>query len=198
MSFYHKGNAHKISAMASKSCNAVSARDLYVPMQADVTVNTANRTFQVVVTAYCYFGTRINIENVFHDMTINGTAVSNATIDGWVKDEPGKQIATLTINGTYNAEGKPNQSDFEIYLYGQMTYYKDVGCTETKDIPFSNVVVFQVDDIEPAYTQPATPVIDSVASLDDALLIDLHTTHLERVEANIFILRAVRLAILRQ
>lgn len=176
MSSYHKGNAHKIPAMASKSCNAVSARDLYVPMQADVTVDETNRTFQAVITAYCYFGTRINIQNIFHGMTINGESVPNTTIDGWVKDEPGKQITTLTINGTYNAEGKPSQSDFEVNLHGQMTYYKDVGCTETKEMPFSNVIVFQVEDIDPAYTQPATPVIDSVTSLDDALLIDLHTT----------------------
>lgn len=175
MSFYHKGNAHKIPAMASKSCNAVSARDLYVPMQADVTVNTAARTFRVVITAFCYFGTRINIQNIFHDMTINSEPVSNTTVDGWVKDEPGVQIATLTINGTYNAEGKPSQSDFEVFLNGQMTYYKDVGCTETKEMPFSNVIVFQVSDIDPAYTQPSTPVIDGVTSLDDALLVDLHT-----------------------
>ena len=63
MSFYHKGNPHKIAAMASKSCNAVSSRDLYVPLNATVTVNSEARTFQVKVVATCYFGTRINIEN---------------------------------------------------------------------------------------------------------------------------------------
>lgn len=177
MSSYHKGNPHKIAAMASKSCNAVSARDLYVPMQADVTADTGNRTYEVVITAFCYFGTRINIENIFHDMTINGTPVANHTINGWVsKDEPGKQIATLTLTGTYNAEGKPSQKDYEVSLFGQMAYYRDIGCTDRKEIPFQNTIVFQIPDIEPHYTQPATPVIDSVTSLEDALLINLHTT----------------------
>lgn len=172
-----KGKAHKIPAMASKSCNAVSPRDLYTPLEYIVSTDTTNRTFSVTFKAYCYFGTRINIQNIFHDMTINGTAVPNTTINAWVSaDMPGRQIATLTVNGTYNYEGIPSQKEFDVSLFGQMTYYKDVGCTETKEIPFSNQVVFTIPNIEPYYTEPATPTITSVTSLDDALLIDVQTT----------------------
>lgn len=174
---YHKGSAHRVPTMASKSCNAVSPRDLYVPLTATVSVNTTNRTFSITVVATCYFGTRININNVFHDMTISSQAVANKTINGWVSaDEPGKEIARYTINGDYDYEGKPSISKITIPLSGSMSYYKDVGCTEIKEIPFYNEIEVTVSNISPYYTQPATPVIDSVSSLDDALLVDLHTT----------------------
>lgn len=177
MSFYSKGNAHRIPAMASKSCNALSSRDLFVPLSATVNTNLTNRTFSIVITAYCYFGTRININNIFHDMSINGQSVAAATVNAWVSaTEPGKQIATLTINGDFNNEGKPSIAKATIPFSGSMTYYKDIGCTETKEMPFFNEIEVTVDDIEPHYTQPDTPVIDGITSLDDALLVDLHTT----------------------
>lgn len=177
MSIYNKGNVFKIAAMASKSCNAVSARDLFTPLTATVITDTANRTFRVEVVATCYFGTRINIENVFHDMYLNDQPVPNKTIDSWVSgDEPGKQIATLTLNGTYNAEGIPSTRQFSIPFSGKMTYYKDVGCTKTAEMPFSNEVKVVIENIEPNYTQPAKPTITNVTSLDDALLIDVETT----------------------
>lgn len=177
MSFYHKGNAHRISAMASKSCNAVSARDLYVPLTATVDIDENARTFTVTVVASCYFGTRINIQNIFHDMTLNGQRVNNKTINAWVsQDEPGKEIARLVINGTYNYEGKPSTKTFSIPIEGSMTYYQDVGCTKTSERTFSNTVVFQIEDIDPYYTQPATPTITGATSLDTALLVDAETT----------------------
>lgn len=177
MSFYHKGNPHKIAAMASKSCNAVSSRDLYVPLTATVTTDTSARTFQVEVVATCYFGTRINIENTFHNMTLDGRSVNDKVINAWVsQDEPGKEIARITLNGTYNYEGIPSFENKMIHLDGQMTYYKDVGCTQTNDIAFHNEVAITIEHIEPYFTQPATPTINNVTSLDTALLVDASTT----------------------
>lgn len=177
MSFYNKGKAHKIAAMASKSCNAVSARDLFVPLTATVNVDTTHRTFAIEVVATCYFGTRINIENIFHDMTLNQSSVPNITINAWVSsDEPGKQIATVTINGTYNAEGIPSIRRLTIPFSGKMTYYKDVGCTKQAEIPFNNDVTVEIENIEPHYTQPAKPTITNVTALEDALLVDVQTT----------------------
>lgn len=177
MSFYHKGNPHKIAAMASKSCNAVSSRDLYVPLNATVTVNSEARTFQIEVVATCYFGTRINIENTFHNMTLDGQSVNDKIINAWVsQDEPGKEIARITLNGTYNYEGIPSFENKIIHLDGQMTYYKDVGCTQTNDIAFHNEVAVTIEHIEPYFTQPATPTINNVTSLDTALLVDASTT----------------------
>lgn len=174
---YHKGIAHKIPAMASKSCNAVSSRDLYVPFGYEINVDNANRTYTVTLSACCYFGTRINVENIFHDMTIAGEPVANYTLDGWVSGtEPGKEVATLTLSGTFNPEGKPSTKDYDVSLFGTMTYYSNVGCTKTKEIPFSNQIAFSIPDIEPHYTQPGTPQINSVTSLDSAFEVSVSTT----------------------
>ena len=170
---YFKGNAHTIPAMASKSCAGISARDLYVPLTATVSTNTTNRTFTVEVVASCYFGTRINIDNTFHSMTLNGQNVNDKEINGWVsQDEPGKEIARLTINGTYNAEGKPSFKVISVPFSGSMTYYKDVGCHNTAERSFSNSIIVTIGDIEPHYVAPAEPTITNVVSLDDALLVD--------------------------
>ena len=176
MSFYHKGNPHKIAAMASKSCNAVSSRDLYVPLTATVNVNEQARTFTIDIVATCYFGTRINIQNIFTNMVINGQSVDNKTINAWVsKDEPGKEIARTTINGTFNYEGVPSITNTTIPFSGKMTYFKDVGCTQTNEISFQNEVAITVANIDPYYTQPAVPTINNVTSLDTALLVDVST-----------------------
>lgn len=176
MSFYHKGNPHKIAAMASKSCNAVSSRDLYVPLTATVTVNEQARTFSVEVIATCYFGTRINIQNTFSDMVLNGQSVEDKTINAWVsQDEPGKEIARTTFNGTFNYEGEPSIRNAMVHFTGKMTFYKDVGCTQTNEIVFENEVSVPIANIDPYYTQPAVPTIDAVTSLDTALLVDVST-----------------------
>lgn len=177
MSFYHKGNPHKIATMASKSCNAVSSRDLYVPLTATVNVDEQARTFTIDVVATCYFGTRINIQNAFTNMVLNGQSVDNKTINTWVsQDEPGKEIARTTINGTFNYEGVPSITNAVIPFSGKMTYFKDVGCTQTDEISFQNEVAITVASIAPYYTQPAVPTIDNVTSLDTALLVDISTT----------------------
>ena len=181
MSFYNKGSAHKIAAMASKSCNAISPRDLYVPITvSDITTTdhgSGVRTYSATVTVSCYFGTRININNIFSDLSIDGVSVSSATINGWVSGtEPGKTIATATISGSYEYDGSPDYSERTIEVSGKMTYYTDIGCTKTKQIAFSNSIDITIDDIDAYYTTPATPTIDEVTSLDDALLIDVTTT----------------------
>lgn len=176
MSFYHKGNPHKIAAMASKSCNAVSSRDLYVPLTATVTVNEQARTFSVEVIATCYFGTRINIQNTFSNMVLNGQNIEDKTINAWVsQDEPGKEIARTTFNGTFNYEGEPSIRNAMVHFTGKMTFYKDVGCTQTNEIVFQNEVSVPIANIDPYYTQPAVPTIDAVTSLDTALLVDVST-----------------------
>lgn len=176
MSFYHKGNLHKIVAMASKSCNAVSSRDLYVPLTATVNVDEQARTFTIDIVATCYFETRINIQNTFTNMVLNGQSVEDKTINAWVsQDEPGKEIARTTINGTFNYEGVPSITNTTIPFSGKMTYFKDVGCTQTNEISFQNEVAITVANIDPYYTQPAVPTINNVTSLDTALLVDVST-----------------------
>lgn len=169
-----QGNAHKIATMASKSCNGVSARDLYIPLVTTITTNTTNRTYRVVVDAYCFFDTRININNTFHNMTLNGQSVNDKTVNGWVsQDLPGTKIATTTITGSYDAEGKPSTASYNISITGSMTYYKDVGCHATAEREFANSIIANIPNIAPRYVPPATPTYDVAYNLPDAIELNL-------------------------
>lgn len=181
MSFYSKGNAHKIAAMASKSCNAVSARDLYVPITVEDPVITSDaqgyRHYSLTVKATCYFGTRIGIENTFMNMTLGGQSVPNKLVDAYVKGtEPGYQIATITITGDYSDEGIADNPIINVTFSGEMDYYSDVGCTKHKTIPFFNEVEVVMPTIEPYYTAPDAPTIESVTSLDSGFYVNVATT----------------------
>ena len=180
MAFYNKGNAFKIAAMASKSCSAVSSRDLFVPISADTEViddGEGHRSYKVSATFYCYFGTRINIDNTFKNLKINGNPVSNVIINDWVSgDEPGKTLCTATFNGPYNYEGKPLERKINIEFSGSMQYYSDTGCTVQKEIAFNNSLMVTIDNIEPYYIAPDVPVIENMTATDSMLLVELSTT----------------------
>lgn len=180
MAFYNKGNAFKIAAMASKSCSAVSSRDLYVPISADTEVideGDGHRFYKVSVTFSCYFGTRININNVFKNLKVNGNAFTDVIINDWVSgDEPGHTMCTATFNGPYNYEGKPQEPKINIEFSGVMQYYSDTGCTVQKEIAFNNSLMVTIDDIEPYYISPDVPTIGNVTATDNMILVELSTT----------------------
>lgn len=158
---YNKGNSHKIQSMASKSCNGVNQRNLYAPLTANYSIS--GRNYTITVSLACYFGTRININNSFSNIIINGTNRNNKTINGWVsQEEPGVQIASLSISGSFNADGSADIPTRVIEASGTMTYYSDVACHTQKTINFSNSVELNISPIAPSYTSPSTPVLTNV------------------------------------
>lgn len=169
------GKAHTIPAMASKSCNAVGRRDLYSPLEATYAVN--GRNYTITVNMYCFFGTRININNLFSNLVVGGVQCPNTTINGWVdKNEPGKVIATVTFSGHFNSDGTPDIRKRNIYASGMMTYHSDVSCQTLKTIPFSNEIEIEIENIEPSYTSPAVPTISLNYATDNRLVFDAATT----------------------
>lgn len=179
---YNRGEAFKIPAMASKSCNAVSARDLYVPLSASnykLTDNgNGNRTYSFEIQPYVFFGTRINVEVKFLNMSINGNRLSDAEINAWVAaDGNGKPIGNpFKATGSYNYEGKPDRAEQTFEITGAMEYYTDVGCTKTKTIIFRNTITVKLNDIAPYYTTPALPTLTSSVNLDASLIFNVKTT----------------------
>lgn len=163
---YNKGPANKINAMASKSCNGTGARTLYTPMTATYAVS--NRQYIITLTVACYFGTRINVDVDFINMTINGDATQNVSIDSWVSStEPGKVFITKTYTGNFLATGKPDVKKHLFTLGGTMQYYADVSCTQLKTIPFTNSVEIEIADISPSYTPAAVPTLSNTQTGDN-------------------------------
>lgn len=154
----------------SYSCRGVTSAYFYAPMEANVSVNEASRTYTITVNLYMSIRRNINVYMNFNNVTIDGHNFGTKVLSG-TNANGNVLMASRTYSGSYNSDGTPNRAYWSFGGSYQFNPWVDAYCSVAGGVKtVSNSIGITVPNISPSYTPPAKPTIDRLVNITDTTL----------------------------